>query len=256
MKKIFFILFHFVIGFSLAQSIQPQVINSAGTHRAIGGTGLTLTDNVGETFIQTLGPASNMMITQGFLQPDLISDLGPSASIFKNDVSCSDKKDGNISVSISNAKSGYTINYFWSPSFVCPSGNCSNVDSLSPGTYTVKIIITNSTATNGDTLTPAPITINDLNGPCKVKIYTGVTPNGDGENDVWIIDNITDFPNNHVSIYNRWGIQVYETKGYDNSSKAWPQKNEISSLIASTYFYVLNLGNGTILKGWVELIKN
>ncbi|MCW3077175.1 MAG: hypothetical protein JWO32_1784 [Bacteroidetes bacterium] len=256
MKKIFFILLNVVTGFCLAQSIQPQVINSAGAHRPIGSTGLTLTDNVGEPFIQTLGPASNIMITQGFLQPDLISELGPSVSIIKNDVSCSDQKDGNISVAIANAQSGFNIQYIWSPAGVCPFGNCSSLDSLSPGTYSVKIVITNTATNKIDSITPSPITINDLNGPCKVKIYTGITPNGDGENDVWIIDNITDFPKNHVSIFNRWGIKVYETSGYDNDSKSWPQKSEIASLVPSTYFYVLNLGNGTILKGWVELIKN
>jgi gliding motility-associated-like protein len=217
---------------------------------------MTITDNVGEPFTETIGLGGSIMVTQGFLQPDIVSKLGPSASIIKNDVTCSDKKDGNISIAITNTTSNFSVNYIWSPSTVCPTGNCSSLDSLNAGTYSVLIIITNTTTSTSQTLTPAPITINDLNGPCKVKIYTGVTPNGDGENDVWTIDNIDEFPANHVVIFNRWGLKVFETNGYNNTTKAWPLKGESSNLVASTYFYVLNLGNGTVLKGWIELIKN
>ena len=38
-----------------------------------------------------------------------------------------------------------------------------------------------------------------------IVVYELVTPNGDGTNDVLIIGNIQDFPNNTVRIYNRWG---------------------------------------------------
>ena len=48
-----------------------------------------------------------------------------------------------------------------------------------------------------------------------VVIYNLVTPDGDGKNDYFIIDNIRKYPNNRVEIYNRWGVKVYETTGYD-----------------------------------------
>ncbi|MBA3665978.1 MAG: gliding motility-associated C-terminal domain-containing protein [Bacteroidetes bacterium] len=256
MKKIILLLFLYNCAFLRAQSIAPQVINSAGDHRAIGNTGLTLTDNVGEPFTETIGPVSNMMITQGFLQPDMISILGPKATIIKNNVSCSDKKDGNISISLANVNSSILVNYAWTPASVCPAGNCSSLDSLLPGVYSVVITFTNTLTSKIDSIKPAPVVISDLNGPCLVKIYNGVTPNGDGENDIWTIDNILDFPNNHVSIFNRWGLRVFETDGYNNTTKAWPQKSEVPNLVASTYFYVLNLGNGKVLKGWIELIKS
>lgn len=256
MKNLFLIIL-IITGFgSIAQTITPQVINSAGDHRAIGTSGMTITDNIGEPFTETLGLGGSIMVTQGFLQPDIVSKLGPSVSVIKNDVSCSEKKDGNISIAVTNASSSFSVSYFWSPSAVCPAGNCSSLDSLNAGTYSVVVVITDTATSTSQTITPAPITINDQNGPCKVKIYTGVTPNGDGENDVWIIDNIDEFPNNHVVIFNRWGLKVFETNGYNNTTKAWPAKGETANLVPSTYFYVLNLGNGTVLKGWVELISN
>ncbi|MBB1150102.1 gliding motility-associated C-terminal domain-containing protein [Myroides sp. NP-2] len=48
-----------------------------------------------------------------------------------------------------------------------------------------------------------------------VVIYNLVTPDGDGKNDYFIIDNIKKYPNNRVEVYNRWGVKVYETTGYD-----------------------------------------
>ncbi|MGG5506843.1 MULTISPECIES: gliding motility-associated C-terminal domain-containing protein [unclassified Myroides] len=48
-----------------------------------------------------------------------------------------------------------------------------------------------------------------------VVIYNLVTPDGDGKNDYFIIDNIVKYPNNRVEIYNRWGVKVFETTNYD-----------------------------------------
>ncbi|WP_413512533.1 gliding motility-associated C-terminal domain-containing protein [Myroides odoratus] len=48
-----------------------------------------------------------------------------------------------------------------------------------------------------------------------VVIYNLVTPDGDGKNDYFIIENIRKYPNNRVEIYNRWGVKVYETTNYD-----------------------------------------
>ena len=56
------------------------------------------------------------------------------------------------------------------------------------------------------------------------------SPNGDGKNDNWHIRNLEKFPNNEVTIFNRWGSEVYKTKGYQNN---WNGKG----LEQGTYFY-------------------
>jgi gliding motility-associated-like protein len=255
MKKIIGIIFLFFSMTSFSQTLTPQVINSAGQFYPSGVNGVYLTDNVGEAVITTIGSGS-VIITQGFLQPDIPSILGHSLTVQKNDVSCKDKKDGNISLSISNLPSGAQVIYSWTPANACPGNNCSNLDSLQAGTYSVKVIMnyTVGGVAKMDSVSSNPITINDQNGTCRVKIYNAVSPNGDGNNDTWQIDNITEFPNNHVTIYNRWGTMVFEAKPYTNN---WPAKDDWSKLTASTYFYVLDLGDGTpALKGWVEVIRN
>jgi len=43
----------------------------------------------------------------------------------------------------------------------------------------------------------------------EVVIYTGISPNGDGINDEFIILGLDNFPDNTLRIYNRWGVQVF-----------------------------------------------
>jgi len=82
--------------------------------------------------------------------------------------------------------------------------------------------------------------------PGDVVIYNGVTPDGDGKNDYFIIDNIGYFPNNQVSIYNRWGRKVYETRGYDSQGNVFRGYAEGVSVVGKgeklptgTYYYVV-----------------
>jgi len=83
-----------------------------------------------------------------------------------------------------------------------------------------------------------------------IVIYNLVTPNGDGKNDYFIIDNIKNYPNNKVEIFNRWGARVYETRGYDpkgdGSSNVFRGYSEGkvtvdkgSKLPSGTYYYVI-----------------
>ena len=83
----------FLFNSSIAQTITPQVINSAGGNWTLPN-GTTVSDNVGEPFVSTISNANNI-ITQGFLQNFVVANVF-SVSIIKNDVSCKDKNDVNI----------------------------------------------------------------------------------------------------------------------------------------------------------------
>ena len=72
----------------------------------------------------------------------------------------------------------------------------------------------------------------------------GFTPNGDGINDYWDIKFIDKFPNNVVTIYNRWGVKVFEQKGYhnDDENMRWDGTAKNGKELASgTYYYVIIL---------------
>lgn len=83
---------------------------------------------------------------------------------------------------------------------------------------------------------------------CDIEIASDlITPDGDGINDVFSIKNIEQFPNNTVEIYNRWGVKVYTTTGYDNQSNVFAgisngrvTINASENLPAGVYFYIIN----------------
>ncbi|OHX66262.1 Ig-like domain-containing protein [Flammeovirga pacifica] len=97
-------------------------------------------------------------------------------------------------------------------------------------------------------------------GP-ELVIYSSFTPNNDGINDYWHIKDIEFYPNNEVTIYNRWGNVIYNSRGYDNTSVKWEGTNNQngvggSILPASTYFYKVDLNDGTPARsGYVVLAK-
>ena len=81
---------------------------------------------------------------------------------------------------------------------------------------------------------------------CDITVYNAVSPNDDSSNDFFFIDGLECYPDNTVEIYNRWGILVYDERGYDNNLKSFKgisegrntiNKNEL--LPDGTYFYIL-----------------
>lgn len=86
----------------------------------------------------------------------------------------------------------------------------------------------------------------------------GISPNGDGLNDTFIIKGIEYTPNNMLQIYNRWGILVYSKRGYDNS---WGGFSDGRSTITAseglpegTYFYILEFEDeGLSKQGYIYL---
>ncbi len=89
--------------------------------------------------------------------------------------------------------------------------------------------------------------------PNCLKIWNEFSPNDDGQNDTFYIDCITQYPDNQLSIFNRWGNLIYFKKGYDNT---WDgkEKGSAKTLPDGTYFYILDLGDGSEkTSGWLYL---
>lgn len=91
-----------------------------------------------------------------------------------------------------------------------------------------------------------PCDFDDSPISCNVTVYNFVSVNDDGINEIFTIDGILNYPENNVQIFNRWGVLVYETNGYNNSNISFSGKsegritvNKTTSLPDGTYFYVL-----------------
>ena len=79
-----------------------------------------------------------------------------------------------------------------------------------------------------------------------IEVFNLVTPNGDGDNDVFVIRNIEMYPDNSVEIYNRWGVKVFGVEGYGQSGKFFRGISEgratisqNSELPVGTYWYII-----------------
>jgi gliding motility-associated-like protein len=93
--------------------------------------------------------------------------------------------------------------------------------------------------------------------PRKIFIPEGFSPNGDGTNDLFVI-NGADKYSVSFKVYNRWGYIVFESDNYLNN---WDGTANVGSLKScqlpeGTYFFIVNLNNGTKdLIGYLTLIR-
>ncbi|MBK8808128.1 MAG: gliding motility-associated C-terminal domain-containing protein [Bacteroidales bacterium] len=75
-------------------------------------------------------------------------------------------------------------------------------------------------------------------------ISSGITPNDDGINDTWVIPYLKLCPSAYVSIFNRWGIKVYEDDK-DYHLKPFEGKNmKGKDLPIGTYYYYIEFNDG------------
>ena len=85
--------------------------------------------------------------------------------------------------------------------------------------------------------------------------YQIFTPNGDGQNDTFIIKGIEAYPNSRVTIFNRWGNIVYEKSGYINDWDGYSNVSKVGTkaLPVGTYYYVVKYGSNKHKTGFVYL---
>lgn len=123
------------------------------------------------------------------------------------------------------------------------SGNIFDATTATPGTY--HFTYTVSTTGCGSDASTVVVVACDNTGT--VPVPEGFSPNNDGVNDFLVIDGIFNFPNNNLTVFNRWGNIVYQAAPYDNSwNGLWDNESRAGEgLPIGTYFYVLDLGNGS-----------
>lgn len=82
-------------------------------------------------------------------------------------------------------------------------------------------------------------------GPLQLLINQALSPNGDGINDVLIIEGIKSFAENKVKIMNRSGAEVYSKTGYDNETIVFSGRNSSGEkLPEGTYYYYVQVKQG------------
>ncbi|MCZ2444189.1 MAG: gliding motility-associated C-terminal domain-containing protein, partial [Flavobacteriales bacterium] len=154
--------------------------------------------------------------------------------------------NGEISLNVNGGVG--TLTYIWQQ---LPSETGSVVSGLVEGSYDA--IVTDAQGCT-DAITVTLICISP-----EVIIPQFISPNGDGKNDVLVIQNLQiAYPRNSLKIYNRWGNEVYAASPYQND---WDGRCNTglslgtALLPAGTYFYVLDLhgDSSDVRSGFIEL---
>ncbi len=100
-----------------------------------------------------------------------------------------------------------------------------------------------------------PHLLNDNVGASDILITNNViTPNGDGKNDLFVIQGLDGYPSNKLKIYDRAGRLVYSVTNYKND---WNAMVDGRLLNEDTYYFVLELGkNWALVRGFISIIHD
>ena len=233
-----------------------------GLSFSIDGSGYTNTTGIftsvspGNHIITAKSP-SGCMSSETSITINSIPDCVPVAV---NDVNTTNEGTPvNGDASINDAPGGDSVNS-WSLIGV-NGGSTDGIVTMKPdGTYTYTpnanfsgVDIFNYQLCNANgTCDQAIVTITVIDVVIPNQIFT---PNNDGQNDTFYIAGIELYPNNKLTIYNRWGNVVYQKSGYLNEWDGYSNMNKIgkTSLPIGTYFYVLDFGNQLHKTGFIYL---
>jgi len=132
-----------------------------------------------------------------------------------------------------------------------PAANLDNPQSLTPiasptdnTTYTLNVVSQNCGSSTSSVY---------------IRVYKTITipntfsPNNDGINDNWDINELITYPNCTVMIYDRYGQKVYQSIGYP---KPWNGTYNGTPLPQGTYYYIIDLKDGRPpVAGWVLIVR-
>lgn len=243
MKKLLYILLFLVTATQAQVTIERQVIGTTGAYQTSGNTQLAYT--AGEAVIEPL-TNGNLFLAQGFHQVYISST--PQITYQVTNESCNGASNGSFYV---NEVLGCAGLYNVDIRLAADTSISFSQTQLPAGDYIAFV-----TSSSSACFYNQPFTVElDSDESCTVKFYSGITPNGDGDNDVWHVDNIEQFPENNIKIYNRWGTKVWESDNYDNTTIVWSGENDAGEdLPDGTYFYVA-IVDGANYQGWVEITR-
>lgn len=149
------------------------------------------------------------------------------------------------SVRLDPVVSGDVVSYQWTPVTGLDNPSIINPSANPSVTTTYSLLVTSAAGCQST----ASITIN-LQGD--VSVPNAFTPNGDGVNDLWNINGLSNYSNCLVSVYNRYGQLAFNSRGYP---KPWDGTINGKPAPTGTYYYIINLNNGSKpLSGYVTVI--
>ncbi len=233
--------------------LAPRIIGGEGPYTGIW-TGYTATD----TLFNVLAGTYTYTVTdvRGCTKSANISISQPNSLVLNasilSQIFCPEDSNGTVFLSALGGTTPYSFSW---------NGNVLGSDSVKEvyrGVFNAKV-----TDKNGCTST-VQVTMSPSNPDaelCNLLVPSGFSPNGDGQNDGFYIKGLEGYPDNELTIFNRWGETVFSATNYKNDWTGKPTRNSIIStsdgLVPNdTYYYVLvTKANNKTYSGYVYITR-
>ncbi|HEX2684738.1 MAG TPA: PKD domain-containing protein, partial [Ferruginibacter sp.] len=191
--------------------------------------------NVSLYTINSHGCRSNTMIKQVTVYPYPTANAGPDRRLLEGG-----------SLTIQASATGNNLQYLWTPSLYL-----NNATLLKPKCEPkFDILYTLTVTAPGGCSATDQMFVDVLKVP---RIPNTFSPNNDGINDLWEIQYLDEYAENHTQVFTRAGQLVFESRGV---YRPWNGTYKGKSLPMDTYYYIIEPGYGRdSVTGFVTIIK-
>jgi gliding motility-associated-like protein len=151
-----------------------------------------------------------------------------------------------ITISVIAEGGAGTYSYLWQDLVTLtgfPGNNAVSISPIIDYTVTYNVTVTDLCGNTAIDEVSVP-----LRTDCDVVVPNIITPNGDGENQFLVFENLELFPQPKLEVFNRWGNRVYQSDNYQNN---WSP----ADLNPGVYYFTLELGTIDPKKGFFQLMK-
>jgi gliding motility-associated-like protein len=150
------------------------------------------------------------------------------------------------SVTLSGSATGDNVRYYWSPDYAM-TGSQTLTPSVTPLRDTMYVLhVVSDAGCGSDEDTMRVVIFKNLEVP------NAFSPNSDNRNDLWRIPGLSSYPNAEVSVFDRYGREVFRSSRFQH----WDGKRNGQPVPAATYYYIINLRNGfDPILGWLYLAR-
>ena len=198
---------------------------------------------IGNTQTITVVPTGSGLMNYILVVGDSICSDTDSVAVYVIPVSVDAGPDVQIPDGLCTTLNGTVLNgtiFNWTPISTLNNPNIEDPEACPSESTTYTLTATNdSGCTASDTVRVTIIP----------EIPDGITPNGDGYNDVWELFILGRYPNCEVQVYNRWGEMVFDSPEGDKYVTKFDGTYKGKDLPVGTYYYVIKFNadlNGVV----------